>query len=77
MLHHQKRCLRFRTSFCYIPTKSQLTTGQTPDHGINFDLEFSLSKRTSHLSWFKTVIETDKITPTKWTDYSQCGVDLD
>jgi len=50
-------------------------TSQTPDHGINFDtgsvVKSTPSKDDRAIGWFKTMIQNDKVTPTKWPEYSQ------
>ncbi|KAF8884432.1 putative zinc-finger of transcription factor IIIC complex-domain-containing protein, partial [Gymnopilus junonius] len=64
-------------------TKNLRSFSCTPDHGINFDTSSTISSlpmdgktRRIHppglgLGWFKTMIQHEKITPTRWPEYSQ------
>ncbi|PPQ88838.1 hypothetical protein CVT25_010267, partial [Psilocybe cyanescens] len=58
---------------CYISKNAAVIL--TPDHGINFDngsvIKATPSKDDPALGWFKTMIQHDKATPTKWPEYSQ------
>ena len=55
--------------------RRKLNISQTPDHGINFDtgsvVKSTPSKDDRVIGWFKTMIQNDKVTPTKWPEYSQ------
>ncbi|KAH9476063.1 Putative transcription factor tau subunit sfc9 [Psilocybe cubensis] len=58
---------------CFITKNSGIIF--TPDHGINFDntsvIKATPGKDVPVLGWFKTMIQHDKITPTRWPEYSQ------
>ncbi|PPQ96911.1 hypothetical protein CVT26_005897 [Gymnopilus dilepis] len=67
---------------CFVTKNSAFIL--TPDHGINFDTSSTVGSLPSGgkdredprlaalgLGWFKTMIQHDKITPTRWPEYSQ------